>query len=160
MYAVIKVRGSNHTEIGIKKALEELRLNRVNHLVVVPETQIGQIKKAKDYITWGEIDKEHLVLLLKEKGRFMGDKKIDEDSLKELGFSSVEEMAEKILNGEIKIKDIPSLKPIFRMNPPKKGYKSTKRTYQFKGSIGYRGKDINGLIERMIEGGKIGEAEN
>lgn len=160
MYAVIKIRGSNHTEVGIKKALDELRLNRVNHLVIVPETEIGQIKKAKDYITWGEIDKEHLIMLLKEKGRLIGEKKLDDETVKELGFEGLEEMAEKILNGEIRIKDIPKMKPIFRMNPPRKGYKTTKKTYQFNGSIGYRGKDINVLIDRMIEGGKIGETEN
>ncbi len=160
MYAVIKIRGSNHTEIGIRRSLDELKLNRVNHLVLVPETEIGQIKKAKDYVTWGEIDKEHLVLLLKEKGRLLGEKHLNESVLSELGFKDFDEMAEKILNKEIRIRDIPNMKPVFRMNPPRKGYKSTKKTYQFKGSLGYRGKDINSLIEKMLEGGKIGEAKN
>jgi len=42
------------------------------------------------------------------------------------------------------------VKPIFRLNPPKKGYEGIKRSFVNKGALGYRGKEINKLIERMI----------
>ncbi len=160
MYAVIKVRGSNHTEVGIRRALLEMRLDRINHLVLVPETEIGQIKKAKDYITWGEVDSEHLTRLIQEKGRMSGEKKVDSMTLKELGFGSFEEMAEKIINGGVRMKDIPNFKPVFRMNPPRKGYRSTKRTFDFKGALGYRGAEINSLIDSMLEGGELGKRKD
>lgn len=160
MLAVIKVRGSNKTAVGIRRAFQELRLTRNNHLVIVDESQIGQIRKAKDYVTWGEIDDEHLEKLLAEKGRMVGDRPIDDSVLNDLGFRSLKEMASKILDGSIKVKDVEGLKPVFRMNPPKRGYNSTKRTYKMKGALGYRGKDINGLIDSMLEGGRIGKGEN
>lgn len=160
MLAVIKIRGSNKTEIGIKMAFRELRLTRNNHLVVVAESQIGQIKKAKDYIAWGEIDEEHLERLLREKGRMMGERPLSDSVLKELGFASHKDMASKIIDGKVRIRDIPSLKPVFRMNPPRRGYGPTKRPYKLKGALGYMGKDINGLIDRMLEGGELGKAEN
>jgi large subunit ribosomal protein L30 len=160
MLAVIKVRGSNKTEIGIKMAFRELRLTRNNHLVVVPEGQLGQIKKAKDYVAWGEIDEEHLEKLLREKGRMVGEKPINDNVLKELGFESHKEMASKLFDGTLKFKDVPGLKPVFRMNPPRKGYGSTRRPYKLKGALGYMGKDINGLIDRMLEGGELGKTEN
>ena len=37
----------------------------------------------------------------------------------------------------------------FRLHPPRKGHKSTKKHYP-KGSLGYHGEDINKLLERMI----------
>lgn len=160
MLVVIKIRGSNKTRVGIKRAFQELRLTRNNHLVLVEEKEIGQIKKAKDYVTWGEIDEEHLEKLLKEKGRMVGDKRIDDSILKELGFESYKGMASSILDGSVKLRDIFNLKLVFRMNPPKRGYGSTKKTYGQKGALGYMGKEINGLIDRMLEGGKSGETEN
>ena len=55
-----------------------------------------------------------------------------------------------LLENKIKYKDIPDVKPLFRLNPPKKGYEGIKRAYVNKGALGYRGKDINKLITRMI----------
>lgn len=160
MLAVIKVRGSNKTAPGIKRAFQELRLTRNNHLVLVDESQIGQIKKAKDYVTWGEIDEEHLLKLLQEKGRMMGNKPLDDAVLKELGFATLKDIASKLLEGSLRVKDIDGMKPVFRMNPPRQGYHSTRKTYRMKGALGYRGKDINKLIDAMLEGGKSGQGEN
>ncbi|MDA8055132.1 MAG: 50S ribosomal protein L30 [Thermoplasmatales archaeon] len=160
MLAVIKVRGSNKTDIHIKMAFRELRLNRNNHLVLVDESQLGQIRKAKDYVTWGEIDEEHLVRLLEERGRIVGNKPLDETVLKELGLGTIKEVASRLLDGSLRIKDIESMKPVFRMNPPKRGYNSTKKTFNLKGALGYRGKEINKLIDAMLEGGKSGHGEN
>jgi len=39
---------------------------------------------------------------------------------------------------------------VFRLNPPKKGYKSIKKSYKEGGALGYRGEKINNLIQRMI----------
>ncbi len=160
MLAVIKVRGSNKTDVDIRMAFRELRLNRNNHLVLVDESQIGQVRKAKDYVTWGEIDEEHLIKLLQEKGRITGNKPLSDIVIKELGFATLEEMASKLLDGSLRVKDIESMKPVFRMNPPRRGYHSTKRTVKTKGALGYRGKDINKLIDAMLEGGKSGQGEN
>jgi large subunit ribosomal protein L30 len=68
-------------------------------------------------------------------------------------------MASKLFDGTLKFKDVPGLKPVFRMNPPRKGYGSTRRPYKLKGALGYMGKDINGLIDRMLEGGELGKTE-
>jgi large subunit ribosomal protein L30 len=160
MLAVIKIRGSNKTEPGIKRAFQELRLNKNNHLVLVDESQLGQVRKAKDYVTWGEIDEEHLVKLLQERGRVTGNRPLDDTFLKELGLGTINDLASKLLDGSLKVKDIESMKPVFRMNPPRRGYHSTKRTFNLKGALGYRGKEINKLIDAMLEGGKNGQGEN
>jgi large subunit ribosomal protein L30 len=151
MLAVIRIRG----KVGVRKEIEDtlkmLRLRAVNNCVVVPENPSyrGMIEKVKDFATWGEINFETFLAMLKKRGRLEGNKRLTEENVKELGFSSIEEMAKAIFDGKVKITNIKNFVPVFRLTPPRKGYKSIKEHYP-KGDLGYRGKEINELIERMI----------
>ena len=44
---------------------------------------------------------------------------------------------------------IPGLKPVLRLHPPRKGYKTTKRTFPQGGALGYYGQEINTLLYKM-----------
>jgi large subunit ribosomal protein L30 len=150
MFAVIRIRGKARKEI--EDTLKMLRLKSLNNCVILPEKPDfkGMLQKAKDFITWGEIEKEVLVELLKKRLRTKGDKRVDEKTLKQLtNFESFEEFASALLEGKVKIKDFEGLKPVFRLTPPSKGFKSIKEHWP-KGDLGYRGKEINELIKRMI----------
>ena len=152
MLAVIRVRGRTGIRKEIEDTLQMLRLKRINHCVLVPETPeyLGMLKKAKDFITWGRINKETLVKLLKKRLRMLGDRKVDEESLKEItDFESFEDFADTLMKGKVKLKDFKKLKPIFRLNPPRHGYKAIRLPYP-KGDLGNRGEKINELIERML----------
>ena len=96
--------------------------------------------KAKDVITWGEIDDETLFELVKSRGK-VGKDKIDE--------SKTQEIAEGLMKGKKKELEI---KPFFTLNPPRKGFerKGIKKTFKEGGVLGYRGKSINDLIRKMI----------
>jgi len=49
------------------------------------------------------------------------------------------------------LKDLPGVKPVFRLHPPRKGFKgSIKKSYRAGGEAGYRGEAINDLIRRMV----------
>ena len=153
VYAVVRVRGTVNVRHDIKKTLEMLRLNRVNHCVLVEENESykGMLQKAKDYITWGEIEKDTLVELIKKRGRLIGDKPLDDDYVKSAtSYKSIEELAEAIIEGKIKYRELPEIKPLFRLSPPRRGYEGIKRAYTVGGALGYRGKDINDLIKRML----------
>ncbi|KAA0008333.1 MAG: 50S ribosomal protein L30 [Thermoplasmata archaeon] len=153
VYAVIRVRGTVNVRHDIKKTLQMLRLHRVNHCVIVEENETfkGMLQKVKDYITWGELDKDTLVELIKKRGRLIGDKPVDDEYIKNsTPYKSVEEFAEAILDGKIRYRDLPDIKPVFRLSPPRKGYEGIKRAYSVGGALGYRGKDINDLIKRMM----------
>lgn len=65
-------------------------------------------------------------------------------------YSSIEKLSEAILDNTVKYKDITEVKPLFRLNPPKKGYRTVKRSFVNRGSLGYRKEKINALIERML----------
>lgn len=153
MYAVIRVRGRTGVRRDIRDTLNMLRLTRVNHCVIVPPTPAyeGMLKKVKDYVTWGEIDEETLAKLIRYKGRIYGDEPITDDYIKEkMGYESIEDLAKAIVEGKILYKDIPNVKPVFRLHPPLKGWEKTKRHYTEGGALGYRGAKINDLILRMF----------
>jgi len=154
VYAVIRVRGTIHVNPKIRRTLELLRLHRVNHCVLVEENRVykGMLQVAKDYVTWGEINKETLVELLRKRGRLIGDKPLTDEYLREsTNYKDMGSLADAILSGEMRYKELPNIKPVFRLHPPRKGYEGIKRSYQNKGALGYRGEAINKLLERMIE---------
>ncbi|MCD6237101.1 MAG: 50S ribosomal protein L30 [Thermoplasmata archaeon] len=154
LYSVVRVRGSINVKPDIKKTLQMLRLTRVNHCVLIDgknESYRGMLNKAKDYITWGEIDKETLIDLIKTRGRLMGDKPVTEEYIKSAtSYNSIEKLADALVEGKIRYSELPNVKPLFKLNPPKGGYEGIKRAYKVGGALGYRGKEINNLIRRML----------
>ncbi len=152
-YAAIRVRGIINIKPDIRKTLQLLNLTRVNHCVLLEEKPSikGMLHVSKDYITWGEVEKDVLEKLMITRGKLEGDKEFTEKHLKSsTSYNSLDKLSQAIIDNKIKYKDIPNIKPIFRLNPPKNGYEGIKKSYVNKGALGYRGKDINKLIERMI----------
>jgi len=139
MFAVVRIRGSVGTRKDLKDTMKMLRLKSANHCVVVPETKqyLGMLKKAKDFITWGKIDKKTLSKLLEKRGKFSKEK------LKDMKMENFDGLSDALIKNQIK------LKPVFRLNPPRHGYKATRLPYP-KGSLGDRKDKINELLERMI----------
>ncbi len=152
MYAVIRLRGSAHLRYTIGDTMKLMRLNHINHCNLLPEneTSKGMLKMAKDYITWGEIDAATLAELLAKRGMLIGDKPLDAAGLKATGYASHEELAKALIEGKVKYADVPGIKPIIRLHPARKGLEGIKRGFRAGGALGYRGKEINALIMRML----------
>jgi len=155
--AVIRVRGKVHLRGDISDTMKLLNLTRVNHCVVVDNRvqYLGMINKAKDYITWGEIDAKIMNKLLSKRGMLTGNKKLTDDYISKnenINYNSIEELSTGIVDFNAEFKDVPDLKPVFRLRPPKKGYDrgGIKHPYSLGGALGYRGEKINELLERMI----------
>ena len=148
-WAVIRVRGKVGVKSEIEETLRRLRLTRVNHAVVIPETPEyeGMLRKAKDYITWGEIDAETLTNLILKRGKIRKDGKATEEKIKELSGMTLAEFVEKAVSNEINIHKF--LDP-FRLHSPRGGYRKVKLPYKVGGALGYRGDKINDLLRRMM----------
>jgi large subunit ribosomal protein L30 len=152
-FAVVRVRGQADVNKDIRYTMGLLGLTRVNHCVVLPQNPSveGMLQVVKDYCTWGEIDQETLVAMIKTRGKITGDKDITSDYLKEKsGFGSVEELAKAMIENDYRMRDMEDAKHVFRLHPPIKGYEGNKRSFRNGGSLGYRGKEINDLINRML----------
>lgn len=153
LLAVIRIRGTVNMNNKEEMALKILRLHKRNHAVLVNNTpqMVGILKTAWKFITWGEIDKTTLELLLKERGRKIGNKPLTENDIKRLGFNGFSDLAQALLEEKVKLKDLKIIKPVFRLHPPRKGFKhSVKKMFNDGGELGYRGAAINELLLRMI----------
>lgn len=150
-WAVVKVRGSINVKPKIKETMKLMRLNRVNHCVIVPENETyeGMLKIIKDYVTWGEVDVETTELMLESSGKTSGNTIFTKKELKDSSFKTMKALAKNLSEGKVVMRDVPKLKPIFRLHPPRKGYEGVKRSFKEGGALGYRGEKINKLIRRM-----------
>ncbi len=139
--AVIRVRGMWGIKPKIKSTMEKLNLTRVNHCVIIEDSPsyIGMLKICKDYVTYGPISNEMIEKMITKRGRKPGNKKLNDEDVS--GF--VEKFADK----KADIKQL-GIKPVFRLKPPKKGYKSIKQAYP-KGALGKR-PNMDELINKMI----------
>lgn len=152
-YAAVRVRGKVNVNPDIKKTLNLMNLTRANHCVLLEEKPSikGMLQVTKDYITWGEIDKKVLSDMISKRGMLSGDKKITDKHVKSsTSYENIDKLSEAIIKNKIKYREIPDVKPIFRLSPPKKGYEGVKRPFRKKGALGYRGEEINNLLKRMI----------
>ena len=154
---LIRLRGTVRITGKTADTLEMLRLNRPNHAVVIPKTEsyLGMVNRAKDYVAYGDIDAPTMAQLIRSRGRLMGDKPIDDAFIKnatESKYANIDAFAKAVAEGKATLKELgEDAKPVFRMNPPVGGFKgSTKKHYTVKGELGYRGKEINELIKRMM----------
>jgi large subunit ribosomal protein L30 len=150
---VVRVRGLSDISQEIKDTLKMLHLTRNCHATLIDNrpAYLGMLHKAQNYVTWGEISKENVVLLLKKRGRLIGDKKLTDEYAQELGYKSLDDLAEAVYNLEVEYGRLPRVETVFRLHPPKKGYKGkVKRSYAAGGVTGYRGEAINDLLKRMI----------
>lgn len=151
--AVIRVRGIPTASPDVRKTLEILRLCRVSHATLVDDrpAYVGMLRKAQHYLAWGEISKDNITLLLKERGKLMGDKELTDEYAQKIGYKTLDELAEALYKAEIEYKNLQDIKPVFRLHPPSKGYRGTvKKSYRVGGTTGPCGEAINALIKRMI----------
>jgi large subunit ribosomal protein L30 len=149
----VRIRGMSDISQEIKDTLNMLRLTRNCHATLLDDrpSYKGMLQKSKDYLTWGEVSQENIALLLKKRGKLAGDKKLTDEYAKELGYKSLDDLAEAMFKVEVECSSLSKVKPVFRLRPPKKGFKGkVKRSYAAGGELGYRGDAINDLLKRMV----------
>jgi len=150
--AAVMIRGFSDVRGEIKETLKMLLLNHNCHAVVIDDRQsyVGMLKKAENYIAWGEVSRETVSLLLKKRGRTIGNKRLTDEYAKKVGYGSLDELAEAIWKLEVDYRDLPEIEPVFRLHPPRKGFKGgVKKSYSAGGSSGYRGETINDFLKKM-----------
>ncbi|MGB9841145.1 MAG: 50S ribosomal protein L30 [Candidatus Bathyarchaeales archaeon] len=150
--AVVRVRGVISAQREARETLEMLRLVRSNHAVLIDNrpSYLGMLRRVQNYVTWGEVTKETVALLLKKRGRLVGNKKLTDEYAQKVGYKSLDALAEAIVNCKVEYSKLPDIQPVLRLPPPSKGFKGkTKKGFSAGGEAGYRGEAINELIKRM-----------
>lgn len=150
----IRVRGQVRVRPQIEDTLDKLLLGRLHQARVLKlnSSLQGMIIKAKDYITWGEIDEKTTAMLLSKRGRLLGNKRLSDSYVKKnSSYNTVKALAKAITEGKATVGDVEGLKPVFRLTPPRKGFRGKRHLPVGMGGVtGYRGHEINDLAQRMI----------
>jgi large subunit ribosomal protein L30 len=149
---VVRIRGTIDLRGETDDTMRLLNLYHNCNATLVDDrpSYLGMLHKAQSYVAWGEPTVETIAQLLRSRGRTRGNRKLTDESVKQLGYETVEKLAEALHGNKVELKNLKDVKPVFRLHPPKKGYKKTvKKSYQAGGESGYRGEAINELIKRM-----------
>lgn len=147
MIVAVRVNGIPDVSQRFVKVMNDLRMPKKHNCMIYKDDKntINTLKNIKDFVTYGEINKEDLTSLLKKRSNL-------ENYLGEMKYSNIEEIAEELIKNKLDIKELESkgLKLPFRLSPPSKGFSGTNKQYKQGGSLGYRGEEINNLLKRMI----------
>lgn len=151
---IIRICGKTGLRKEIKDTLKLLRLYNKYTCTIVPSTKnyLGMVMLVNNYVTWGEISKDALKLLLEKRGKITKKEKFSEEYLKKKISLSIEKFSEEYINFKKELCDVPGLKNFFKLCPPKGGFENggTKKLYSLGGVLGYRKDKINELLLRMI----------
>lgn len=150
---VVRVRGTVSAIKEARETLELLRLSHTNHAVLIDNRPAykGMLQRVNNYVTWGEPTKETVISMMQKRGRLAGRKKITDEYLQKIGYKTIDELADAIVNCKAQYGKLPEIEPRFKLHPPSKGYKGqTKNAFKAGGEAGYRGAAINDLVKRMV----------
>lgn len=139
MIITIRISGLVGRNKNIKETLHRLRLRRKYTAVLLKSTQenLKLLKKIRDHIAYGDIDKQTLLELIEKRA-----------ILKKKGYKIKPESIISQLEKDSKNLDI---KPFFRLHPPRggidaKNHFGTSR----KAVLGDNKEKINDLVRRML----------
>ncbi len=144
-YIAMRIRGTVDVPGDVEATLNLLRLRRKFAAVILEKNQVnmGMLHKAKDYISFGEIDQETFKQLLLKRAKKEGEKPL------EIAGKAIEEFIQKFWDNKAKFSDL-KIKPFFRLHPPIGGFKKSTRLSAPKGLLGYQGEKINLLVKKML----------
>ncbi len=138
MICIIRISGDVKLDGDVRETMKRLRLGKKYTCVVINpnKEQEGMIKKLRNFIAFGNINKDVFAKLIDARGQII-DKKRKIDSKK---------VIEDLEKGK-KYEDL-NLKPFFRLHPPRGGIDS--KIHFPKGVLGDNGEKINDLVLRML----------
>lgn len=139
MILVIRISGQIGLAKEAKETLFRMRIRKKYSAVLLNPTpeNIKLLKKVRNYIAFGDIEKEMLIKLIKSRAKPLeSGKKIDAEKV-------ASELEKKPMQGL-------GLKPFFSLHPPRGGIESKKHFGVGKGVLGDNKAGINDLVRRML----------
>lgn len=149
---VVNMRGTVNVPTPVKRTLQQLKILRRYSATLVPDSEsyLGMLRSASPYLSWSKIDQDFIIKLIESRGRKVGWKAIEKSDFKSFGYRGIRTLAKDLAQGKVKLSDMKGLKPFFRLNPPKGGFKhSTRRMFRDHGILG-ENPDLPKIVERML----------
>ncbi|MCX8197149.1 MAG: uL30 family ribosomal protein [Candidatus Micrarchaeota archaeon] len=138
--AILRLKGKFSIPPKVKYSLECLNLRYLYSCTFVPNTQsfAGMAFACKDFVSFGEVEKDTIVHVLSKKGRHKDGKRISQ--------AEAEKIAQELESGKTLSECM--VQPFVRLSPPKGGFGHRKKPFPF----GPKGKNqqISQLLLRMV----------
>ena len=151
-FLVLRISGQADVPYWAVTTMTLLKLEKKYRATIIPEKEntVGMLRKIQHYISWQEIDTETVKELLDKKARKSGYKKVTNEDITSIGFTSIDELATSLAEGKTSLSKLKPLKPWFALDPPRHGFKrSTKKLYGQKGVLGHN-KELSVIVKRMM----------
>lgn len=138
MIIVIRISGLVEIPPKTQETLFRMRLRRKYTAVLLKKTSenVKLLQSVRNFVAYGEIDKETLYDLLAKRAQVIGKTKIDPEKI-------ISQLDKKKLSG-LGVKDF------FRLHPPRGGINTKIHFPKNKGVLGDNSKKINELVKRML----------
>ena len=144
---VVKIRSTIGCSLQVRRGMETFGLDKQYSCSVADKSDqnMGVLKAIDSWVTYGEIDKETMKKLLTRRSR------VSNRKVFEWKDSDLQDFIDRFYEGKSTMKDA-KIKKTFHLHPPLKGFekRGKKTPFGIKGAFGYRGAEINKLLERMI----------
>lgn len=150
---VVNLRGLVNTRTPVKTTLEQLSIARRFNSTIVPNNSVyrGMLDLSKEHVAWCKIESslaEKLLTLHSEKSTGVEFKEEELRANKE--YPSFAALAKGLESGTVKLSSLEGIRPFFRLNPPKGGFRrSTRRQHRAGGVLGHN-EELQKLVERML----------
>lgn len=160
VYFVVRILGTYGVSPKVRKILQLLRLLQINNgafLRVNKATQ-NMLVRVAPYVTWGEPTVETVSKLIYKRGyaRINGQRiqisnnAMVKAALGKYGINCVEDIVHEIVTCGPNFKIVNSFLNVFKLNTPTGGFKAKKINFVEGGDAGFRGIQINGLLNKML----------
>ncbi|MBI2184816.1 MAG: 50S ribosomal protein L30 [Thaumarchaeota archaeon] len=149
---VVNIRGTINIPAPIKDTLAKLRLDRRYTATIVADTPVirGMLNKAKNYVAWCHADPALVEKVVEKRGRSAEKKTSQDEALSALGFENVKAFAKAISDGNVVLGKAEGVKPVFRLAPPRGGFRRSTKRMRSEGGVLGENPDLPKLIEAMI----------
>lgn len=147
---MVNLRGIVNTRTPVRTTLEQLSIVRRFNATIVPDDSVyrGMLRLSKEHVAWCKLTSDLAEKLLKTRSEKSTGKKFPEQELK--GYPSFSDLANGLVSGKAKLSGLEGMRPFFRLNPPKGGFRqSTRRQHAAGGVLGHN-EDLPKIVERML----------
>lgn len=145
------MKGTINIPHWAKSTLEYLNLRTRFSATLVPESKdyFGMLRKIAPMVAWSKVDESIVQELVVTRGKMNGSVPFSDANVPN-EFGNIEKLVKGIVENKVKLSDLKNMKPFFRLNPPRGGFKrKSKKQYSDGGILG-NNKDLPDLIRRML----------
>src|SRR5438105_3745705 len=136
---VINLRGMVNTRTPVRTTLDQLKIGKRFNATIVRDDKVhrGMLQLAKEHVAWCKLDTATAEKLLKTRSEISNGRRTPEADIKTKEYASLGEVANALSSGKLKLRTIQSIRPFFRLSPPRGGFKrSTVRQFTAGGVLG------------------------